>query len=83
MVIVLFNVPLDCEVILSPVVFGLSIAIQVKEAATLLVRGILTVPALQIVAVVLLVIAGAGFTVTVTVCAVPTQLHSEDVGVTE
>ena len=42
----------------------------------------LTVPTLQIVAVLALVIAGVGFTVTVTVCAVPAQLPPVDVGVT-
>lgn len=48
----------------------------------LLVRGILTVCPEQIVAVLALVIAGVGFTVTVTVCAAPVQLPPLDVGVT-
>lgn len=48
----------------------------------LLVNGIDTVPPLQIVAVFGLVIVGGGFTVTVTVCGVPTQPSGVDVGVT-
>ena len=56
---------------LSPVVFTLSVAIHVKVDVLLLVNGMLTVPPLQIVAVVGLVIVGAGFTVTFKVCGVP------------
>ena len=39
----------------------------------LLVNGMFTVAALQIVAEVVLVITGVGFTVTVTVCVLPVQ----------
>ena len=60
----LLNVFPDCVVMLSPVVFTLFDAIQVKVDAKELVSGILTVPPLQIVAVVALVTAGRGFTVT-------------------
>ena|ERR1035437_7779038 len=60
-------------VVLSPVVFTLSVAIHVKLDATLLVKGILTVAPLQIVAVLALVIAGFGFTVTVAIIAAPVQ----------
>ena len=79
---VLLRVLVLCAVKLSPVVLVLSAAIQLKLDATLLVNGILTVPPLQIVAVLALVIAGVGFTVTVTVCAVPAQLPPVEVGVT-
>ena len=50
--------------------------------ATLLVKGIFTAPALQMVADAGLVIVGTGSTVTVTVCGVPGQLPAIDVGVT-
>jgi hypothetical protein len=53
--------------VLSPVVLVLSPAIHVNVDATLEVSGMLTVPPLQIVAELALVIAGVGFTVTVTV----------------
>ena len=79
---VLFKVLVDCDVVLSPVVLGLSVAIQVKFEATFAVSGILTVPPLHIVAVLALVIAGVGLTVTLTVCAVPAQVPPVDVGVT-
>ena len=82
LVIVLFNVDVLCDTILSPVVFGLSFAIHVNEDATLLVRGIFTMPPLQIVAVAALVIVGVGLTVTVTVCVTPTQPPVVAVGVT-
>ena len=82
LVIVLLNVPVLCEVVLSPVVLVLSVAIHVNEEATSLVKGMLTVPPLQIVAVLALVIEGVGFTVTVTVCDVPGQLPPLGVGVT-
>jgi hypothetical protein len=83
LVIVLFNVAVLCEVILSPLVLGLSVAIQVKVLPPILaVSGMFTVAALQIVAVDALVIVGAGFTVTVTVCGVPVQVPVVDVGVT-
>ena len=48
----------------------------------LLVNGMDTVPPLQIVAVLGLVIVGGGFTVTVTVCEVPIQPSGVEVGVT-
>ena len=82
LVIVLFNVLVLCEVVLSPVVLVLSAAIHVNEEATLLVNGIFTVPPLQIVAALALVMAGVGFTVTVTVCPAPAQLPAVEVGVT-
>lgn len=63
----------DCIVVLSPVVFALSAATQVYVDGQLLVNAMDTVPPLQIVAVPGLVIVGGGFTVTVTVCGVPTQ----------
>jgi hypothetical protein len=81
-VIVLLNVLVLCEVVLSPVVFALSPAIHVKLEATLEVKGILTVPPLQIVAEFALVIVGVGLTVTVTVCGVPAQVPAVEVGVT-
>jgi hypothetical protein len=78
LVIVLFKVLVLCAVVLSPVVFGLSVAIQVKVEPTLAVNGIFTVPPLQIVAEPALVIAGTGFTVTVAVCEAP--VHDPIVG---
>ena len=71
-----------CAVVLSPFVFGLLSAIQLKVEALLLVNTILKIPPLQIVAVFGLVILGKGFTVTVNVCGVPTQPSGVDVGVT-
>lgn len=71
---VLLSVLVDCNEVLSPLVFALSPAIHVKPEAMFAVSGILTVPPLQMVAELALVIAGAGFTVTVTVCGVPGQL---------
>ena len=65
-VIVLLKVLVLCSVVLSPVVLALSVAIHVNVEATLLVNGMLTVPPLHIVAELALVIAGVGFTVTVT-----------------
>ena len=81
-VIVLLKVEVLCALVLSPVVFALSDAIQLKPEATSAVNGILTVPPLQIVAEDALVIAGVGFTVTVTVCALPVHPPPLDVGVT-
>ena len=81
-VIVLLKVLVLCSVVLSPVVLALSVAIHVNVEATLLVNGMLTVPPLQIVAELALVIAGVGFTVTLTVCPAPTQLPPIEVGVT-
>ncbi len=60
----------------------LSAAIHVNDAGILLVNGILTVPALQIVAELALVTVTVGFTETVTVWAVPAQLPLVEVGVT-
>jgi hypothetical protein len=82
LVIVLLNVLVFCVVVLSPLVFALSVAIHVYVDATELVSGIVTVDPLHIVAVDALVIVGTGFTVTVTVCGVPGQLPAVDVGVT-
>ena len=79
---VLLKVAVACVVKLSPVVFTLSAASHVNVEAMLLVNGTLTVAPLQIVAVLALVIAGVGFTVTVTVCGVPAQLPPVEVGVT-
>lgn len=75
-------VPVLCVVMLSPVVFGLLAAIQVNVEPTLAVKGIFTLAPLQMVAVDALVMAGVGFTVTVTVCDVPAQLPALEVGVT-
>ncbi len=80
LVIVLLNVAVLCVVKLSPVVFILSVAIHVKVEGTLLVNGMLAVPPLQMVAAFVLVITGVGFTVIVTVCAIPG--HPPEVGVT-
>jgi hypothetical protein len=60
----------------------LSAAIQVKVEATLAVKAMLNAFALQMVADEALVIVGFGFTVTVTVCEVPAQVPTVDVGVT-
>ena len=81
-VIVLLKVLVLCSVVLSPVVFALSVAIHVNVEATLLVNGMLTVSPLQIVAELALVIAGVGFTITLTVCPTPMQLPPLEVGVT-
>jgi hypothetical protein len=71
----------DCKVVLSPVVFILSAAIQVYGDAKLLVNGMFTVPPVQIVAVFGFVMAAAGFTVTVKVCEIPRHPCGVDVGV--
>jgi len=81
-VIVLLKVLVLCSIVLSPVVFALSVAIHVYVEATLLVNVILTVSPLHIVAELALVIAGVGFTVTLTVCSAPMQLPPLEVGVT-
>ena len=79
--IVLFNVFVFCVVKLSPVVFVLSVAIQVNVAPTTLdVSGMFTVAPVQIVAVPALVTVDAGLTVTVTVWAIPE--HPPAVGAT-
>lgn len=79
---VLLNVAVDCVVKLSPVVLALLAAIQVNVETTLAVNGMLTVPPLHMVAALELVMAGVGFTVTVTICGAPAQLPPVDVGVT-
>mgnify|MGYP003348687089 CR=1 FL=1 len=79
---VLESVEEDCAVVLSPVTFTLSVASQEKEDATLEVSAILTAFPLHTVAEEALVIAGVGFTVTVTVCAVPGHEPDVEVGVT-
>jgi hypothetical protein len=71
---VLLSVEVDCAVVDSPVTFAFAVAIQENVApAGVAVKGILTVPPEQMVAALVLVITGAGFTVTVTVCGVPGQ----------
>jgi hypothetical protein len=82
LVIVFESVLVLCAVVLSPVVFALSDAIHENVEATFAVKGMLTAFPEQIVAEPALVIAGVGFTVTVTVCAVPAQLPPVEVGVT-
>ena len=78
---ILERVEEDCAVVLSPVTFTLSVASQEKEDATLEVSAILTAFPLHTVAEEALVMAGVGFTVTVTVWAVPA--HPFALGVTE
>jgi hypothetical protein len=56
--------------------------VHVKLLETLAVKAILGLVPLQVVAVVLLVIDGAGFMVTVIVVGFPTQLPVVEVGVT-
>jgi len=66
LVIVLLKVAVLCVVKLSPVVFTLLAAIQVKvEPTTFVVSGMFTIVPEQMVAVFALVIVGAGLTVTV------------------
>ena len=80
--IVLLNVFVVCDVVLSPVVLILSVANQVNvDPPTLLVRGILTATPPQIVTLVVLVITGVVFTTTVTVLTELT--HPPTVAVTE
>ena len=69
--------------ILSPVVFALFAAIQVKLEEIVAPKGMFTVLPLQIVALFELVIVGAGFTVTAIDCVAPMQPPAEDVGFTE
>ena len=68
---VLESVDEDCAVVLSPLTLVLSVASHENDEATLELRAILTAFPLHTVAEEALVIAGVGFTVTVTVCAVP------------
>ena len=56
--------------------------VQAKLLETLAVKAILGLVPLHVVAVVLLVIDGAGFMVTVIVVGFPTQLPVVEVGVT-
>jgi hypothetical protein len=56
--------------------------VHAKLLETLAVKAILGLVPLQVVAVVLLVIDGAGFMVTVIVVGFPTQLPVVEVGVT-
>ena len=56
--------------------------VQAKLLETLAVKAILGLVPLHVVAVVLLVIDGAGFIVTVIVVGFPTQLPVVEVGVT-
>ena len=80
-VMMLLNVLVDCGLKISPVVFGLSVAaFHTYVEVMSLVKGILAVPLLQILAVVALVIFGAGFTVNVKTC-VPAQPPTTAVGV--
>ena len=73
---VLLSVLLLCDVVLSPLVFALFAAIHENDEATSAVNGILTVPPLQMLAVLALVISGTGFTVTVAVTGEPGQLFA-------
>jgi hypothetical protein len=82
LVIVFDNVLVACAVVLSPVVFALSDAIHENVDATFAVNAMLTALPEHTVAELALVIAGVGFTVTVTVCAGPAQLPPVEVGVT-
>jgi hypothetical protein len=77
--IVLLSVAVFCVVKLSPVVFKLSVAIQVYVEPTLLVKGILTVFPVQIVAEAALVIVGVGLTVTETTIGAPVQTPAKGV----
>ena len=70
---VLERVEEDCADVLSPVTLALSLANHEKDEATLEMSAMLTAFPLHTVAVEALVMAGVGFTVTVTVCAVPGQ----------
>jgi hypothetical protein len=70
-------------VVLSPEVLVLFAATHTNDEGTFAVKGILTVAPLQIVAVLALVTAGTGLTVTVTVCTGPTHPPVVAVGVTE
>ena len=71
-----------CVVVLSPVVLGLLTAIHVYVEALSLVNAMLNVAPLQMVAPGVLVIVGAGFTVTVMLCGAPRHPSGLDVGVT-
>ena len=63
---VLLKVLVDWSVVLSPPTLALDAAIHLNVEGALAVKGILTVPPLHTEAVLLLVITGAGFTVTTT-----------------
>lgn len=79
LVIPLLKVAVVCVVVLSPEVFGLSVAIQLKVDPMFADNGMLTVLPLQMVAEEVLVITGTGFTVTVAVAGNPA--HDPIVGV--
>ena len=63
---VLFNILVDWVVVLSPVTLPLGDATHVYVDGTSAVKEMLTVPPLQMVAELVLVIVGNGLTVTVT-----------------
>ena len=71
-----------CDVVLSPVTVAEFAAIQVKVEAWFAVKANAIVWPEQMDVVFELVMAGAGFTVTLTVCAVPAHDPAVDVGVT-
>lgn len=70
-----------CEAVLSPVVLPLSVASQLKVEVILLVSGIFMAIPEQTTPLFGLVITGAGFTTTLSVCGMPGQPRV-DVGVT-
>ena len=81
MMVLLMVAPV-CADVLSPVVFALLAATQLYVAAAPEVNPKFNAVPLQTLVVVALVIMGLGFTVTVTVWAVPTQAPAVPVGVT-
>ena len=78
---VLVNIFPDCNVVLSPVVLGLSVAIHVNVELMFAISDMFAVAPLQMVVKLLLISTGSGFTVTVTVCEAPKQ-PAVEVGVT-
>ena len=74
---------LDWIVVLSPLIFGLSIAIHEKSDASVLVNGKLRGSPLQIAAFATLVITGEGSTVIVMVLGIPGHEPDTEVGTTE
>ena len=79
---VLLIVPPPWAVVLSPPTLALLAAIHEYVEAILELNDKFNATPLHTVAVLALVIVGIGFTVTVTVCAVPGQLPVVAVGVT-
>ena len=71
-----------CEVVLSPVVLTLSVAIHEKVAGIFADSARLTELPLQTIMLFALVIVGAGRTSTVIVCGLPVQFPDVEVGVT-